>query len=96
MRGATQRSFPSRPILGSASSACCLSMCPDVDECARDPLLCQRGTCINTEGSYECHCPPGHELKAQGTACEGELAARYERVAGSGTCLHLCVYPNAQ
>ena len=47
----------------------------DVDECARDPLLCRGGTCTNTDGSYKCQCPPGRELTAEGTACEGECAS---------------------
>lgn len=57
---------------GSASHTSSLSTCPDVDECAQDPLLCRGGTCKNTDGSYECQCPPGHALAAEGTACEGE------------------------
>ncbi|XP_008048410.1 fibrillin-3, partial [Carlito syrichta] len=42
----------------------------DVDECARDPLLCRGGTCTNMDGSYRCQCPPGHALAAGGTVCE--------------------------
>ncbi|MQL75676.1 hypothetical protein Taro_008060 [Colocasia esculenta] len=29
-------------------------------ECDRNPTICpSNGTCVNTEGSYECRCPPG-------------------------------------
>lgn len=37
--------------------------------------MCRGGTCTNTDGSYKCLCPPGHELVAEGTACEGERAS---------------------
>lgn len=47
------------------------SLLTDIDECERNPLLCRGGTCLNTEGSYECECPTGHALSTDGSACEG-------------------------
>lgn len=44
----------------------------DIDECERNPGLCRGGSCVNTEGSYQCVCPPGHQLSTDGDACEGE------------------------
>lgn len=44
----------------------------DIDECQRDPLLCRGGVCINTEGSYRCECPPGHQLAPNISACVGK------------------------
>lgn len=43
----------------------------DIDECERNPLLCRGGECVNTEGSFLCNCPHGHELTPTGDACVG-------------------------
>lgn len=45
----------------------------DIDECERSPLLCRGGTCVNTEGSFQCDCPLGHELSPSREDCVGEF-----------------------
>ncbi|XP_078593157.1 uncharacterized protein LOC144871519 isoform X1 [Branchiostoma floridae x Branchiostoma japonicum] len=37
--------------------------CVDMNECEELGDLCRNGTCINTAGSYICHCHPGHAPK---------------------------------
>lgn len=48
----------------------------DIDECERNPLLCRGGTCVNTEGSFRCDCPLGHELSPSQEECLGEFQLR--------------------
>ncbi|KPI97051.1 Fibrillin-1 [Papilio xuthus] len=43
--------------------------CRDLDECMLDAELCAGGTCVNTDGSYRCDCPPGLTLDATGNRC---------------------------
>lgn len=48
----------------------------DIDECERNPLLCRGGMCVNTEGSFQCDCPVGHELSPSREECIGEFPLR--------------------
>lgn len=39
--------------------------CVDVNECELNSGICKGGgTCVNTDGSYRCECPPGLTLDA--------------------------------
>lgn len=51
-----------------------LSLSADKDECAKDNGGCQH-ECVNTSGSYLCHCRNGYRLHENGHDCkEGEAA----------------------
>ncbi|XP_066993764.2 fibrillin-2 [Anabrus simplex] len=44
--------------------------CTDVNECDLNAGACRGGgTCVNTDGSFTCICPPGLTLDATGTLC---------------------------
>ena len=50
----------------------CVTSHADIDECKDNGTsLCQNGRCINTDGSYECFCPPGYILDSNGRICVG-------------------------
>lgn len=42
----------------------------DIDECKLGK--CEKG-CLNTVGSYQCLCPAGYQLAADGHHCEGKI-----------------------
>uniref|UniRef100_A0A8C5M4L9 Fibrillin 1 n=1 Tax=Leptobrachium leishanense TaxID=445787 RepID=A0A8C5M4L9_9ANUR len=41
----------------------------DIDECKVLPNLCKNGQCINTIGSFRCHCKLGYTTDITGTTC---------------------------
>ena len=50
-------------------------LCIDINECnpTKELHRCSQ-TCINTEGSYNCSCTEGYELKKDGYECEGNCS----------------------
>ena len=56
----------------------------DIDECDRaGGNACEFG-CINQEPGYQCTCPTGYHLAANGFDCEGECP-------GSNACEYGCI-----
>lgn len=61
---------------------CCVSRCgfynlsslPDINECQVMPDLCRNGQCINTIGSFRCHCNVGYKADFTATSCVGTSA----------------------
>lgn len=52
----------------------CIILCcrlSDIDECSINNGSCEHG-CINTQGGYECVCPPGQKLHWNKKDCIGE------------------------
>lgn len=48
---------------------CCCIL--DIDECSISNGSCEHG-CVNTQGSYECVCPPGQKLHWNKKDCVGK------------------------
>ena len=64
-----------------------MQVCMDVNECDRDPGLCRGGYCVNTPGSWQCQCPPGHELTSDGAECKDIDECSYTSgVCSNGVC----------
>lgn len=50
----------------------------DIDECRVLPNLCKNGQCINTIGSFRCHCNLGYTTDFTGTTCIGKTYGHYQ------------------
>lgn len=72
------------------SSTCTKSHCTpllDINECDETPGLCRGGTCVNTEGSFTCSCPVGHELAPDKESCKDiDECSRTSGICSNGAC----------
>lgn len=68
-------------------------LCTDVDECL-SATVCAGGHCANTEGSFDCYCPPGTRSTPSKASCVGEwqfsVAASQQLVSGAVGWKQLC------
>ncbi|KAK3920598.1 Fibrillin-1 [Frankliniella fusca] len=63
--------------------------CADINECDLNEGLCRGGgTCVNTEGSFTCQCPPGLTLDPTGTLCQDLRQERCFLDYRHGECLN--------
>uniref|UniRef100_A0A8C9F173 Fibrillin 2 n=1 Tax=Pavo cristatus TaxID=9049 RepID=A0A8C9F173_PAVCR len=62
----------------------------DIDECERNPLLCRGGMCVNTEGSFQCDCPVGHELSPSREECiDVNECSLSDNLCRNGNCVNM-------
>lgn len=45
----------------------------EIDECKLMPTMCNHGACMNTPGSFECHCNRGFSYDIDGHQCIGNF-----------------------
>uniref|UniRef100_A0A0K0G355 Neurogenic locus notch homolog protein 1 (inferred by orthology to a zebrafish protein) n=1 Tax=Strongyloides venezuelensis TaxID=75913 RepID=A0A0K0G355_STRVS len=61
----------------------------DIDECERNPMVCNKGRCVNVPGSFNCECHFGYN----GTFCNDKVDLCAEmRCASGASCLDFGSY----
>ena len=61
--------------------------CNNIDECAKNPNLCEHGTCVDEPGSYSCECDPGWQVKLPGMqSCIDLNECEVSNVCENGKC----------
>lgn len=68
-RGTWQR--PPASLGASSSLIWFVSLNSDINECQVLPDLCRNGQCVNTIGSFRCHCNLGYKTDFTATSCVG-------------------------
>ncbi|EDW18257.2 uncharacterized protein Dmoj_GI13136 [Drosophila mojavensis] len=70
----------------SSSASIALPACLDIDECSMSNANCSH-FCINLPGSFQCACPLGFSLAADGRSCQDDDECQLE----NGQCSQLCL-----
>ena len=54
-------------------------VCQDIDECSKDPTLCENGQCLNYPGSFRCECEMGfmHPDERNEQSCVGKFLPEF-------------------
>ncbi|KAK2562249.1 Vitamin K-dependent protein S [Acropora cervicornis] len=63
-----------------------LLFCSDINECDHADKSCGNASCINTPGSFECHCPHGYEFDDELPACKDVNECRSRKHACDQVC----------
>ena len=66
--------------------------CADLNECEMQQGRECAGSCINTEGSFYCSCPPGYELGNDGFKCYRVVMELISRKRVSRKCSFSFIY----
>ena len=61
--------------------------CQDIDECRKG--LCANGRCRNKAGSFDCQCPTGFHLSADGKQCTDYNECQQTGMCANGVCSNM-------
>ncbi|CAH0559244.1 unnamed protein product [Brassicogethes aeneus] len=61
----------------------------EIDECEMMSTMCKHGQCINTPGSFECHCNRGYIYDVQSHQCIDDNECLRNPCEGNAQCINL-------